>query len=479
VAQAKGVLPRRREETETLYGNPKMCGYFVGVTLRGDLDPAALQQWFRKVSPYVDELVARLPPESGQEKGDKVAAVALGLSPTFFIVDGEPRFDFEPPAGFDPGSPESGNPLAWDTPALSPVERVRADVLFYVASVFEARVARFIEQIHETAPDVESITVERGYQRVDGTEPFGYADGVRNIPRGVRSVHVFVRPETEVEEPRWAQGGSYMTFMRILQHRDAFRALADEAARDAVIGRHRDGTRLDLPGVDPKREAAEPPPNLPPASHVLKAAPRGRHDDTQIFRRGLPFLEVADGRVRVGLNFASFQSSLDRFDTVLNDWMLSPNFPADGSGPDALFDPSRGLTTLERIGLYFVPPHDDRHLAATLFDAVTRREREGRLVVRKRVIDSTDPRRRFERGGFTFQLLDSAGQQVGEVFTTSSSGRAVFGGRLTIGSSYTLEELNSPVANVSLVRVDFQMERANQQVRVVNIVSQPNTPYGV
>lgn len=480
MAQAKGILPRHHEETRTLYGNPRTCGYFIGVTLRGDLDRAGVQAWLQRVSAYVDELVARLPAERGQEEGDKVAAVAVGLAPSFFTASGAPRFDppLEQPANFEAGTPESPNPLVWDAAALAAVEHVAADVMFYVASAFEARVARFIEQIHDTAPDVVAISVDRGYQRLDGTEPFGYADGVRNIPRGVRSVHVFVDPDRQVEEPRWAQGGSYMAFVRIAQNRDAFRQLPDDATRDAVMGRRRDGTRLDLSGVDPKREPAAPPPNLPPASHVGKAAPRGRHDEVQIFRRGLPFVEARDGTLRVGLQFASFQASLDQFDTVLNDWMLSPNFPADGAGPDALLDPARGFTTIERMGLYFVAPHDQRHLAATLFDRAPTRVRQGRLAVRKRVVDPSDPSRRFERGGFVFRVLDADGQQVGEPFTTSTSGRGVFTGRLRLGATYTLEELSSPIANVSLSRVSFEMSRPNQQLRVVNTVTQPNTPYG-
>lgn len=480
MAQAKGILPRHHEETRTLYGNPRTCGYFIGVTLRADLDRAGVQSWVQRVSGYVDGLVVRLAPDPGQQEGDKVAAVAVGLAPSLFTTSGAPRFapPLECPADFDPGTSESPNPLVWDAPALAAVGRVAADVMFYVASAFEARVAQFIEQLQDTSPDVVAISVERGYQRLDGTEPFGYADGVRNIPRGIRSIHVFVDPDRQVEEPRWAQGGSYMAFVRIGQNRDAFRQLPDDATRDAVIGRRTDGTRLDLDGVDPKREPSEPLPNLPPASHVGKAAPRGRHDEIQIFRRGLPFVEARDGTLRVGLQFASFQASLDQFDTVLNDWMLSPNFPADGAGPDALFDPARGLTTIEQIGVYFVPPHDDRHLAATLFDRPPTRVRQGRLAVRKRVVDSTDPSRRFERGGFTFRVLDATGQQVGEAFTTSSSGRGVFGGRLQIGSTYTLEEISSPVANVTLARIQFDMTRPNQQLRIVNTVSQPNTPYG-
>lgn len=484
MTQAKGILARRREETESLYRNPKMCGYFVGVTLRPDLDRAGLEAWLRPISKAVDELVARLPAEPGHEKGEKVAAVAVGLAPGFFLVDGRPRFEppLALPAGFDPGTPESTNPLPWDTPFLGGVPRDDADVLFYVASVYEARVAHFIEQLEGTRPDLSFLSVARGYQRVDGSEPFGYADGVRNMPNGVRSTRVFVGDEREVDEPAATVDGSYLAFMRIVQHPEAFRQLADDTTRDSTIGRQRDGTRLDLigTGVDPKEEPTEPKPNLPVASHVGKAGPRGRHDDTQIFRRGLPFMEVLDGQVRVGLNFASFQSNLDEFDTVLNDWLLSPNFPAEGAGPDALFDPALGLTTIERIGFYFVPPHDNRGLAATLLDQPRsgRPVREGRLVVRKRVVDPSDAMRRFERGGFVFRVLDTAGQEIGEPFTTSSSGRAVFGGRLALGSRYVLEEIASPVANIALVRTEFEMTQPNQQLRVINTVTQPNTPYG-
>ena len=105
-----------------------------------------------------------------------------------------------------------------------------------------------------------------------------------------------------------------------------------------VIGRTKDGTRLDLvgQGVDPKREPADPPPNLLPTAHVRKAGPRGPHDDTQIFRRGLPFFETTpDGQVRVGLQFCSFQASLDQFDVVFNDWIASRQFPPSPVAPTA------------------------------------------------------------------------------------------------------------------------------------------------
>jgi deferrochelatase/peroxidase EfeB len=483
MSQAKGILARRREDTQSLYRNPRMCGYFVGVKLRPDIDRDHAERWFATVSGHIDALVARLVPESGQEEGDKVAAVAVGLAPGFFLAGGQPRFDppVQVPAGFDPGTAESPNPLPWESPVLASVTHDDADIMFYIASVFEARVAQFVDRIASTAPDVASLSVARGYQRVDGTEPFGYQDGVRNMPKGVRSEQVFVHTETAPEEPTWVEGGSYMTFLRIVQHAEAFAKLGDQTSRDNVIGRQPSGTRLDLVGqrVQPRAEPREPTPNLPAASHVGKAGPRGHRDDTQIFRRGLPFMEVADGHLHVGLNFASFQASLDQFDTVINDWMLSTNFPTEGAGVDALFDPGLGLTTFERIGLYFVPPHSEDGLAASIFATpAARRTRQGRLVVRKRVTDPADPGRRFERGGFVFRITDSSGQQVGADFTSASSGRAVFGGRLELGATYTLHEVSAPVQNVTLTPVSFEMTHPNQQIRVVNTVTQPNTPYG-
>jgi hypothetical protein len=103
----------------------------------------------------------------------------------------------------------------------------------------------------------------------------------------------------------------------------------------------------------------------------------------------------------------------------------------------------------------------------------------GRLAVRKRVVDPTDPSRRFERRGFSFQVLDAQGQPLaGSQFTTDSAGRGICPVELEIGQNYTLQELASPVANVPLNSTGFVMEKRNQQLRVTNQVTQPNTPYG-
>jgi Dyp-type peroxidase family len=484
--QAKGILPRR-EDREVLYKSPRTCGYFISVKLDPAIDRPRAEAWLNQVSPLIDQLVAREPADPGEEKGEKVAAVAVGFAPTFFLVNGQPRFDppVEPPACF-----AADHPMPNATGPLSNVSPIDADVMFYVASVYEARVNEFVSQLAATRPDVQTINIDRGYQRLDETEPFGYKDGLRNIKSSERPRFVFVHREgSEPYEPRWADGGSYMVFMKILQKPDAFAALPDDASRDAVIGRKKGGERLDLAGqgVQPREEPADPITGLPPTSHVGKAGPRGVHDDTQIFRRGLPFMETTtDGQLRVGLEFCSFQASLDQFDVVFNDWVMNRHFPSQANGgeagADALLDPAGQLTAIEKFGFFFVPPYSEAGLAAAVLPE-PRRERgkptTGRLVVHKRVVDQSDPSRRFERRGFRFQILDSQGQVVpGSEFETDSTGRGICPAELTIGQNYKLNELHSPVPNVELTHTDFTMEHPNQQLHVPNQVTQPNTPYG-
>jgi hypothetical protein len=279
-----------------------------------------------------------------------------------------------------------------------------------------------------------------------------------------------------------------MAFMRITQRPNNFAALPDDGARDAIIGRTKDGARLDLTGTGTRAhdEPADPPPALSPTSHVLKAGPRGVHDAVQIFRRGMPFMEAnRDGQLRVGLNFCSFQAALDQFDVVFSHWMMNRTFPPQPGGAeagvDALMDPARQLTAIEKVGFFFVPPHHEEGLAAAVFAAPPdRKPKTGRLVVHKRVVDQSDPARRFERRGFVFQIVDGQGQPVpGSQFETDSTGRGLCPVELDIGQAYTLDEVASNVvANVQPTDVAFQMDKPNKQLQIVNQVTQPNTPYG-
>lgn len=469
MAQARGILPRR-DDADVLK-DPRACGYFVTAVLTDTLDRAGAEAWLRELTGLVDTLVA--PPKGTKER---VGAVAVGLSPTFFTRAGSPRFapPLQVPAGFSSDA---------TLPAPPGSTAIAADVMLYVVSTFEARVNAFLSKLAASAA-VTATQLYRGYQREDETEPFGYRDGVRNVKRSRRSEVVYVDAERHFEEPEGAADGSYMAYMRIVQHPAAFAQLAPEQ-QDEIIGRRRNGTRLDLneQRIEPHDEPSEPAPQLPGTSHVLKVGPRGGHDDTEIFRRGLPFVETTAGNVQVGLNFCSFQASLAQFDVVFSDWAMNAQFPPQpgggNPGMDALLDPSRGLTTIQAHGYYFVPPADPdrRFIGATLFDEPPKRRptKTGRLAVIKRVVSQVDPNARFERRGFTFQVLDANGQPIGDPFTTDSTGRAI-SPELTIGQTYTLRETATPqIPNLQPAgEQTVTLERRNQVVRIQNTVTQPS-----
>jgi Dyp-type peroxidase family len=481
MAQAKGILPTRGDDREVLYKNPRMNGYFIGVRLAPASEPDQLQHWIAQAGAAIDALVEREPVQrpagaGGLEKGEKLASAAVGLAPSFFDRLEQAGHTLERPVGFV-HVPARG----W----LPGVATQSFDVLFYVAAVAEARVNDFVAAL--ASPLVLAVGLERGYQRPDETEPFGYRDGVRNVAKSRRSEVVFVHTEgDQPDEPAWADGGTYMVTMKIQQRPDAFKSLGDDGARDAVIGRRKDGTRLDLPaGTDPHDETDDVPNGLPPASHVRKAGPRGTHDDTEIFRRGLPYLEVTGDQVQVGLHFCSFQANPAQFDTMFSDWMMNTRFPATDAGTDAGSDallagnsPAGPLVTILHGGLYFVPPHKTGGLLAAITQPATRgKPTTGRLAIRKTVVDPSNPNLRLERGGFVFQVHHDGAPVPGAEFTTTSSGRGVCPVDLVIGQAYTLVEMSSPHQTATLTNTDFTMAKSNEHLEVTNNLAQPATGY--
>lgn len=475
MVQAKGVLPNKADDREVLYKNPQTCGYFIGVTLN-PLSEGDLQLWLKQVDAAIVRLVERESPTESLPQGRKVASVATGFAPSFFDKLANAGPALERPAGF---LPEAAPP----TDGFAGLPASPFDALFYVATVMEARVNEFLSAVM-SHPLVQAISLERGYQRQDDTEPFGYRDGIRNVASTDRLKVVYVHTDgNQPDEPSWADGGTYMVNMKIVQNPAAFASLSDEAARDAVIGRFKDGTRLDQPGVDPRAEGPEVPEGLPPTSHVRKAGPRGQHDDTQIFRRGMPFLEVVDGKAQVGLQFCSFQASPSQFDTVFNDWMMNQQFPQDSSGPDALMTTATAqgpLVEVRNAGIYFVPPSLDGGLAEAFSPQARGKSKTGRIAVHKVVIDPSGPSKRFERGGFSFEVHDSTGAVVaGSQFTTDSSGRGVCLAELTIGQSYVLVETATPRPVASLAQASFEMDKPNKLLRIENQLVQPNPGYAV
>lgn len=446
--QARGVLPRKKD---WVIADPRAEGLFVFVTLRPDMNQAAAVAWLGRV----DELIADLR-SAADADGRRLATVATGFGVTFFSANDQPRFPgVEAPAG-----------LRETPPTMPSGEAIAGDVAFYVMAV----AARFLTGLWATRPDLISLRVERGHQRTDGTEVFGFKDGLRNVARSERPRVVLVDRERLPEEPWWADNGSYLAYMRIAQNIDSFVAL-DTATQERVMGRAHDGRRLDLPtGSDPKAEPEFTTGEPPTSSHVRKAGPRGAdRDRTLIFRRGLPFVEAgADGVLRAGLQFASFQASLDQFRVVFSRWMMNPNFPQPAPGrPDDLF--SQGHVTVERWGFFFVPPDTDDPVGTIMFKTAPspRKPKVGRVAVRKRVLDETGAEAMVDLANFHFRVLDASGVQTGDDFVTDSAGHAL-SNDLPVDTDYTLEELAPPAGLQGTGPIPFRLEAARKVIRVDN-----------
>ena len=452
--QARGVLPRKKD---WVIADPRAEGLFVFVTLRPDLDRTAALAWLERVDDLIAELRA-----AADVDGRRLATVATGFGAGFFQVNGHPRF-----AGVEMPSGLRGAP-----PMMPSGESVAADLVFYVMTLTEAVAARFLTGLWATRPDLLSLRVERGHQRTDGTDVFGFKDGVRNVARADRPRVVLVDRDRLPEEPWWAEKGTYLAYLRIAQNLDSFAAL-DAATQERMVGRARDGRRLDLPaGTDPKTEPEFTTSEPPTSSHVRKAGPRGAdRDGTVIFRRGLPFVEAGvDGVLRAGLHFVSFQASLDQFQVVFNRWMMSPNFPQPAPGrADDLF--SQGHVTIERWGFFFVPPDTDEAVGSIIFKRAPspRKPKLGRVAVRKRVVEQSGAESMVDLANFRFRVLDTAGGQLGGEFVTDSAGHAL-SDELPVEADYTLEEIAPPAGLQPPSPIGFRLKAAREVIRVDNII---------
>lgn len=419
--QARGVLPRRKD---SVIKDPAAAGTLLLVGLAPGLDRAGAVGLLGQV----DVLVKAVRDATGPD-GKRTGTVAVGFGAAFFA-----RFpDVVLPAGL-------ARP-----PAVPGSADAAADLAFYVMATREEVPAALMTGLAATGA-VTSVRAEYGHPRADETEPFGYKDGVRNVRRDRRTSVVLVDRDVLPEEPDWAQNGTYMAWMKIPQDLKAFTQLPP-TDQDSVMGRDKAGRRLDLPAPtrnEPDTDASA----LPPTSHVRKAGPRGPgRDGTEIFRRGLPYAEAVGGQVASGLQFVSFQASLDQLRVVLNRWMLNPDFPVRGCGQDALL--ARGLIRIDSHGFFFVPPDTDGPIGTEMFapppaDGKGRPPKTGKIAVRKRVLDPAGTELDVDLAGFTFQVLDpTTGVPVGGPFTTKSHGHAL-SPDLPTGTALRLDETAFP-----------------------------------
>lgn len=458
MAFAKGVLP------DDVIRDHRSEALLLFVRLRPDLSTEAVQQWLARASEVVAAVVA---PQGVQ----RTASIATALGRSFFLdpATSSPRFGLE-----------GRTPLGISNPPGVPMgeDLIGSDVLFYVVTTSEATAARFLQGIGSTGPlGLERMRLERGFQRSDRREIFGFLDGVRNAPWPHRYRITFVDRQRTADEPDWTEDGTYLSYLKIRQRSEQWDQVNIQD-QERVIGRFKgDDSRLDAPGVHPKEEPATFREDLiPPSSHVRKAGP---HPDdpggTGIFRRGVPYLEVnAEGLLEGGLQFVSFQHSLDAFDAVFNAWMLHEGFPVPGAGRDALM----GFVDILLHGFFFVPPPDDRFIGAQIFDPPERepRPRElGRIFVRKRAVDAGGNKVSTDLRGVTFQVLRASDRTpVGGTFVTNAEGHAL-SDDLPVRVDLILQEVAAPPNLIPSGEIPIRLERRRHVIEVINQVRQPGT----
>lgn len=455
---AQGVLP------DEVVRDHRAEALLVFADLDPNLNRDGVIAWLSRVTELVDELTAAV-------RGERVASVAMGFGPTFFFAGGTPRF------GLDGRTPVH---LAAPPVVANAADSISAatDVVFYVMTTSEAAAARFIEGLSGTRQlGLLRTRVERGFQREDGRELSGFLDGARNVPSRERHGVVYVnREDFAFDEPGWTEDGTYMAYLKVSQNLEPFNQLSKEQ-QEQIMGRRKDdGSRLDLAtGGDPRGEGEFAAPDTPsPASHVRKTGPRGPlHDQVQIFRRGVPYLNLReDGSLDGGLHFVSFQWSLDLFDVMLNRWEMNPNFPTTGAGPDRLF--AGGFANIQKAGFFFVPPHNGRFIGATMFDEprpAGRPRGPGKIMVRKRVIDASGNPIPAELGGIELGVFHAdTGEQVGDAFFTDSAGHA-WSGELPLQTRLVLREVTFPGhLQPVLGALEFTLSRRREVFRLDNSV---------
>lgn len=195
-----------------------------------------------------------------------------------------------------------------------------------------------------------------------------------------------------------------------------------------------------------------------------------------IFRRGVPFVELRpDGTLDAGLHFVSFQASMEQFLTISGEWMFNDDFPEPATGFDALF--ARGFAAVTHTGFFFVPAPAEFVGASFLVAQPAEDRCLGRVAVRKKLVDSAGGPIKGERGGFRFQLLDAAGNPIGEPFATDSTGRAL-SPAVPVGDTYTVREVAARPGFDLAPEQTVILERRRIQIEVINKAPGPNPGYG-
>jgi Dyp-type peroxidase family len=450
---AHGVLP------DEVIKDPTSEAALIFVTLASSLDRAGVISWLQAATALLATLEAPV-------DGKRLATALPAFGPSFFTSARTARFDLQ-----------SRAPREFTDLPMVPTARsvVAADLVFYVLARSRAQLTDFILGLWGTrGTGLATLTIEDGFQRGDGRELFGFRDGLRNIPGPDRPRVVFVGSDA-ADEPDSSEGGSYMAYLKLPQNLEAWSRLTPDE-QERRLGRKRvDGSRVDLPaGTDPHTEGEYASADVPAAAaHVRKVRPQGGLT-SEVFRRGVPFVQADGGVLTAGLQFVSFQASLDDFETMLQRWMLAKDFKTAGAGVDLLF--ADGLVTIEKVGFFFAPPADTRFLGARFFDAPQPRRGTGRIFVRKKLVDANGAKVDGQLDGAVFQVLrKDTGATIGPTFATESSGHAL-SPEVPIGVPLLVHEVQPLPGATAAADSEITLDAPRGVVEVHNVIPAPNPP---
>lgn len=282
-------------------------------------------------------------------------SITIGFGVTLFTsLTGEDRFGL---AALRPTWLKLIPRTEGDDPAFDPALHATDLVILVGSDDFYVNEYIFGRLLYGTVhPDIRVRTVERGYARPDNREPSGFEDGLTNPrytqdPNASDAMHRFVYVRRADGEPDWCTNGTYLAYRKVRRQLRGFFKLSD-AGREAVFGVHRTtGIRHD---------------HAAPSSHSPKMNPRrteadlfGAHDDSRRFlRRPYFFTEgVAEsGEELRGLHHLSFARNLGhQYEWPVHMWQMNPDFPAPGTGIDALYEKVGGARNVGG-GYFFIPP---------------------------------------------------------------------------------------------------------------------------
>jgi Dyp-type peroxidase family len=436
-----GVLP------DDVIADPISQGLFAFVVLDASATPASVQTFLKELTAMLRSL------EEPDENHSVNFTACVGFGPSFFLTGpNSARFGLTPtqiPVGLR-------QPLAL-TSIQGSLVTIAGDIVIYAMSRREALLASLLSFLARNKGTISAVNIERGYQRADRRESFGFLDGLRNLPKSQRPTVITTTEDIEPDGPAWALGGTYLAYMKVLQNVPVAAQMGTSAMESTIGRRQDDGSRQDQPEhMDPREEPDFDPGNSTPAtgSHVRKAGPRSNDqrngNDVFLFRRGVPFTDLAkDDTLETGLHFVGFARSLDYIKIVWNHWIMNPNFPVAGAGIDQLFQ--NNLTNVMGAAFFFVPPDDRRFIGASTFLGPEHpaTSHAAKVLVRKTILDQNGQPTLKTLSGFGFTIFDANNNPVGQEFLTNSAGHAV-SPELPLNQPLTLRETTNPLASQGL-----------------------------